>query len=233
MRFEIRAGGGFLILLGLVGLSGAVFALGLVAGYEMARQKQPDLNQISSTYPLPNPPPAEEKPAPVAEMSPAAVASPSLASAPAPTAAPIKPPAPAVGEISPAVRTSHPAVASLKPPPEAPAGNRPAPGNEPGNENESGEESETASAPAAPARAVAPGAKPYNIQIEAVMDKSGADEMVSRLKTLGYSAQEIKVALNGQTWYRVRIGPYASADEANAAQNKLREQYRQAYTTSH
>ena len=73
MRFEIRAGGGFLILAGLVGLSGAVFALGLVAGYEMARQTQPDVSQISSTYPLPNPP---EKPAPVSEMSPAAEASP-------------------------------------------------------------------------------------------------------------------------------------------------------------
>ncbi len=229
MRFEIRAGGAFLILLGLVGLSGAVFALGLVAGYEMARQNQPDLNQISSTYPLPNPPPSEEKPAPVAEMSSAAAASPSLASAPAPTAAPIKPPAPAVGEVSPAARMSPAAVARLKPLPEAPAINRPAPGIE----NESGENSETAPAPAAPAPTAAPGAKPYNIQIEAVMDKSGADEMVSRLKTLGYSAQEIKVALNGQTWYRVRIGPYASADEANAAQNKLREQYRQAYTTSH
>ena len=78
-----------------------------------------------------------------------------------------------------------------------------------------------------------PGAKPYNIQIEAVMDRSGADEMVSRLKSLGYNAQEVKVALNGQTWYRVRIGPYASADEATAAQNQLREQYKQAYTTSH
>jgi cell division protein FtsN len=229
MRFEIRAGGAFLILLGLVGLSGAVFALGLVAGYEMARQNQPDLNQISSTYPLPNPPLAEEKPAPVAEMSAAAVASTSIASAPAPTSAPIRPPAPAVGEISPAARTSPAAVARLRPLPEAPAINRAAPGSE----NESEENSETAPAPAAPAPAVAPGARPYNIQIEAVMDKSGADEMVSRLKTLGYSAQEIKVALNGQTWYRVRIGPYASADEANAAQNKLREQYRQAYTTSH
>lgn len=229
MRFEIRAGGAFLILLGLVGLSGAVFALGLVAGYEMARQNQPDLNQISSTYPLPNPPPSEEKPAPVAEMSSAAAASPSLASAPAPTAAPIKPPAPAVGEVSPAARVSPAAVARLKPLPEAPAINRPTPGIE----NESGENSETAPAPAVPAPTAVPGAKPYNIQIEAVMDKSGADEMVSRLKTLGYSAQEIKVALNGQTWYRVRIGPYASADEANAAQNKLREQYRQAYTTSH
>jgi len=66
-----------------------------------------------------------------------------------------------------------------------------------------------------------------------VMDKSGADEMVARLKALGYSAQEAKVALNGQTWYRVRVGPYASAEEATAAQNRLRDQYRQAYTTSH
>ncbi|MGA7618103.1 SPOR domain-containing protein [Candidatus Binatus sp.] len=229
MRFEIRAGGAFLILLGLVGLSGAVFALGLVAGYEMARQNQPDLNQISSTYPLPNPPASGEKPAPVTEMSPAAAASPSVASAPAPPSVPIQPPAPAVGEIPPAARTSPATVARLKPPPEAPTVNRPAPDDE----SKSEEDSETASAPAAPAHALAPGAKPYNIQIEAVMDKSGADEMVSRLKTLGYSAQEIKVALNGQTWYRVRIGPYASADEANAAQNKLREQYRQAYTTSH
>ncbi len=229
MRFEIRAGGAFLILLGLVGLSGAVFALGLVAGYEMARQNQPDLSQISSTYPLPSAPASGEKPAPVAEMSSAAAASPSVAPAPALPALPIAPPAPAVGEISPAPRTSPATVARLKPGPEAPAVNRPAPESE----NESDEDSETASAPAAPTHGLAPGAKPYNIQIEAVMDKSGADEMVSRLKALGYNAQETTVALNGQTWYRVRIGPYASADEANAAQNKLREQYRQAYTTSH
>lgn len=229
MRFEIRAGGAFLILLGLVGLSGAVFALGLVAGYEMARQNQPDLNQISSTYPLPNPPASGEKPAPVSQMSSAAAASPSVASAPAPPSVPVNPPVPAIGKVPSAARTSPAAVARLKPPPQAPAINRPATDNE----NESEEDSETASAPAAPARAPAPAAKPYNIQIEAVMDKSGADEMVSRLKTLGYSAQETKVALNGQTWYRIRIGPYASADEATAAQNKLREQYKQAYTTSH
>ncbi|MGA6970905.1 MAG: SPOR domain-containing protein, partial [Candidatus Binatus sp.] len=84
-----------------------------------------------------------------------------------------------------------------------------------------------------PPPALPPGTRPYNIQIEAVMDKSGADEMVARLKALGYNAQEAKVALNGQTWYRVRVGPYASADEATAAQNRLRDQYRQAYTTSH
>ena len=223
MRFEIRAGGGILILAGLVGLSGAVFALGLVAGYEMARQNQPDSSQISSTYPLPSPP---EKPAPVSEMSPAAVASAAVASAPPPYEAPIKPPARASGEMPPVAGPPPATVARLKPPP-APAVNPPA------SDEDSDEDSETASAPAAPPLALPPGAKPYNIQIEAVMDKSGADEMVARLKSLGYNAQEMKVALNGQTWYRVRIGPYASADEATAAQDRLREQYKQAYTTSH
>ena len=96
MRFEIRAGGGFLILLGLVGLSGAVFALGLVAGYEMARQNQPDLSQISSTYPLPNR--ALRKPAPVAEMSPAAAAVPIDCRGLPPPLAASKAPAPAIGE---------------------------------------------------------------------------------------------------------------------------------------
>jgi cell division septation protein DedD len=223
MRFEIRAGGGVLILLGLVGLSGAVFALGLVAGYEMARQSQPDMSQISSTYPLPNPP---ENPAPVSEMSPAAEASPAVAAAPVRRTIPIKPPEPAIGEAHPAARTSPATVARVKPPP-APAVARPATEDEPTDED-----SETASAPNPPPRTLPPGAKPYNIQIEAVMDKSGADEMVSRLRDLGYNAQESKVALNGQTWYRVHVGPYASPEEATAAQNELRDKYKQAYTTS-
>ena len=229
MRFEIRAGGGFLILLGLLGLSGAVFALGLVAGYEMARQSQPDMNQISSTYPLPNPP---AKPAPVSEMSSAAAASPALASEPPAASVRTKPPAPAMGEASPAARTSPATVARIKPPP-APAVSRPATDED---TDENGD-SETASAPAAPAPPVAaalpPGKRGYNIQIEAVMDKSGADEMVSRLNALGYNAQETTMALNGGTWYRVRIGPFASADEANAAQERLREQYKQQYINPH
>ena len=223
MRFEIRAGGGILILFGLIGLSGAVFALGLVAGYEMARQSQPDMSQISSTYPLPNPP---ENPAPLSEMSPAAEASPAVAAAPVPRPVPIKPPEPAIGESHPAARTSPATVARVKPPP-APAVARPATEDE-----DTDEDSETSLAPAAPPH-LPPGAKPYNIQIEAVMDKSGADEMVSRLRDLGYNAQEVKTALNGQTWYRVRVGPYASAEEATAAENELHDKYKQAYTTSH
>jgi cell division protein FtsN len=223
MRFEIRAGGGFLILVGLVGLSAGVFGLGLVAGYEMARGNTPDLNQISSTYPLPSPP---EKPAPVSEMSSfaSAVASPSVASAPA--AAPIKPPAPAIGEATPAARTSPATVARLKPPAEAPAASRAAT-----DEDDTDDDSETGAAPPAPTPALPPGTRGFNIQIQALMDKSAADEMVSKLKRLGYNGQESKVAFNGQTWYRVRVGPYPSADEANAAQARLHDQLKQDYST--
>ena len=222
MRFEIRAGGGFLILVGLVGLSAGVFGLGLVAGYEMARGNTPDLNQISSTYPLSSPP---EKPAPVSEMSSSAVASPSVASGPA--AAPIKPPAPEIGEASPAARTSPATVARLKPPAEAPAASSSAT-----DEDDTADDSETAAAPPAPPPALPPGTRGFNIQIQALMDKSAADEMLSKLKRLGYNGQESKVAFNGQTWYRVRVGPYPSADEANAAQARLHDQLKQDYSAS-
>jgi cell division protein FtsN len=221
MRFEIRAGGGFLILVGLVGLSAGVFGLGLVAGYEMARGNTPDLNQISSTYPLASPP---EKPAPVSEMSSSAVASPSVASGPA--VPPIKPPAPAIGEATPAARTSPATVARLKPPAEAPAASRAAT-----DEDDTDDDSETAAAPAPPPPALPPGSRGFNIQIQALMDKSAADEMLTKLKRLGYNGQESKVAFNGQTWYRVRVGPYPSADEANAAQSRLHDQLKQDYST--
>jgi septal ring-binding cell division protein DamX len=214
MRFEIKKGGAFLILVALVGLSGAVFALGLVAGYQMAKQNQPDLNQTSTTYPLPAAPTDESKPAPVAEMSP-------------PPAMPIKPAAPPVAAMPPASHASPATVARVRPPAPAPTANP----NPPGATDEEDADSEPAAAPA-----VAPPSspsRPYNIQIEAVMDKSGADEMVDRLKKLGYNAQEMTTNLNGQTWYRVRVGPYNSSAEAAAAQAKLRDQYKAAYTTSH
>ena len=207
MRFEIRGGGAFLILAGLIGLSGAVFALGLVAGYEMARQNQPDLSQISTTYPLPSPPPSESTPAPEAASTPAAALPP--AAPPAPKAI-ASPPAP---------------IARLKPPAVMPALTPP-----PAETNSDTSNEETASIPVPQASATAASRKPFNIQIEAVMDKSGADEMLTRLKALGYNAQEMTIILGGETWYRVRIGPYNTEAEAKAAQDRLREQYKQAYT---
>jgi len=219
MRFEIRAGGAFLIFISLVGLSGAVFFLGLYAGYNIGQKNQPDLSQTSTTYPLPNAPAEESKPPPVAEMS---------APAGAPT---IVPDAHNVAGVAPAPHApsyaSSATVAGIKPPASAPASKANAPNAA------SGEEEADSGAAPSPAVAAPASRHPYNIQIEAVMDKSGADEMVSRLKTLGYNAQEITTMLNGQTWYRVRVGPYASAEEASAAQEELRERYKQRWAPAH
>src|SRR5580704_12154715 len=60
MRFEIRAGGAFLILAGLAGLSFVVFALGLVGGYKMAQSNSPESPPVASVYPLPKPPPGSD-----------------------------------------------------------------------------------------------------------------------------------------------------------------------------
>jgi DedD protein len=235
MRFEIKAGGAFVILLGLVGLSGAVFSLGLVAGYEMARQTQPDLNQISSVFPVPSPG-SEESPAatPASPFAPPSFAGaaprptigevaprPSVAAAPthAPIAlaspAVIARPKPPVARAS--VAMARPSVAPIArpsiayaPPPPPPA----APEALPSPEGE-----------AAGTR----GGKPYNIQIEAVMDKAGADAMVVRLKALGYEPRETETVIDGQLWYRVQIGPYATQEEARDAQAKLRAKYRSRY----
>src|SRR5580658_1412304 len=60
MRFEIKPGGAILILVGLAGLSVVVFALGLFAGYDMARNTAPEAPQAASVYPAPNPPAGSE-----------------------------------------------------------------------------------------------------------------------------------------------------------------------------
>jgi cell division septation protein DedD len=191
MRFEIRAGGAVLILVGLLGLSGAVFALGLIAGYEMARQNTADTTQVASVFPVPTPPALEPTPtaaAPEAEGSPAAA--PSVAAlAPAPH--PRSPEA----IMTPSVRAADIA------------------------------RTVTANAEPSPA----PRKHPFNIQIDAVMDRAGADDMMRRLRGLGFPSTETATSLNGQTWYRVSVGPYATQEEAQAAQEKLHQQYRATY----
>jgi cell division protein FtsN len=70
---------------------------------------------------------------------------------------------------------------------------------------------------------------PYNIQIEAAMDRNGADSMAQRLQRLGYTPHLVPTLIAGQTWYKVEVGPYATQDEAAAAQEQLRQKYNSAY----
>jgi cell division septation protein DedD len=206
MRFEIRTGGAFVILIGLMALSGAVFALGMVAGYEMARQNQPDPSQLATVYPLPpapsDAPPVE--PSPYAMPSAAAAASsPAVASAPRAVAS------------SPAARGAAVTPSSAVMPAAAPvattASSVPLPGA------------------AAASLAAAPKGKGYNIQIGGAMDRAYADEMVTKLKALGYQPYTVEMIIDGKKWYRVRVGPFASEGDAHAAQERLKDEYRSAY----
>jgi serine/threonine protein kinase/septal ring-binding cell division protein DamX len=70
----------------------------------------------------------------------------------------------------------------------------------------------------------------YNVQVDAVSDKAAADEMLRRIASLGFKACEKTITVKGEKQYAVRIGPYATADEAAAAQEKLHEQYKAAFS---
>ncbi|HXW83199.1 MAG TPA: SPOR domain-containing protein [Candidatus Binataceae bacterium] len=221
MRFEIGKGAVVVIVGGLIGLSGAVFALGLIAGQEIARQNNQDSTQVATVMPLPSPL-AEPTAAP--ELREAAAASP-----PAPLAVSTPAPAPRSASAPPLPNppAKSQAVAS------APTGNiDAAAGEAPAKMHARSPVSDTEESSAEPAVSTPPAhGHEYNIQIEAVMDRDGADAMVQRLQALGYHSYEVATVVNGETWYRVRVGPYASADEAKAAEGRLHEQYRAAYTT--
>ena len=205
MRFEIRTGGTFVILIGLMALSGAVFALGMVAGYEMARQNQPDPSQLATVYPLP-PAPADAPPVePSPYAMPSAAAAPSPAVASAPSAAP-PPPAALAAAVTPSPEVA-PGAALVA----TTASSVPQPGA-------------AAASLAAPVKG-----KGYNIQIGGAMDRAYADEMVTKLKALGYQPYTVEMIIDGKKWYRVRVGPFASEGDAHAAQERLKDEYRSAY----
>lgn len=250
MRFEIRAGGAFLILLALGGLSAAVFALGLIAGYEMAGQDQSS-RPIVAVYPLPKPPPLEASALPQAEAAPPAAAgapasaassSPALAglsaapvAVPAPVPKPGSPPPAAALPPAPAKVASAPPLAATAPRPASKAAAEPlraaAALSRSEAAAEAGMEAPEVELKTAAARAPRTKRKPYNIQIEAVMDKRGAEDMIKRLRSLGYLPYIVETDIDGQTWYRVRVGPYESEAEARAAEAKLHERYSGAFTT--
>jgi DedD protein len=225
MRFEIRAGGAVALLTGLAFLSGAVFVLGLVAGYEMGRQQETTQEQLSTVYPLPSP--AEAAPSPSPAVAAASAPSPATGGAPASSSAafgtsagaPIKAASAASPLIAPppSVSTPAPAVAETRPTPAAVAvGASAQPSASPGER----EERRIASNPLPPHKR-----RGYNIQIQAVMDKSGADAMVAKLQRMGYQAYTMETQIGGQTWYRVRVGPYPTEAEAKAAEERLHQQY--------
>ena len=73
-----------------------------------------------------------------------------------------------------------------------------------------------------------PGAAPnptaggrYVLQTGSYPDAKGAEEAKARLALVGFSAQVLPVTINGKTWNRVRVGPYATASELETAKRAL------------
>ena len=81
--------------------------------------------------------------------------------------------------------------------------------------------------PAAPTGASAPATTPgaasgrYVLQVGSYPDPKAADEAKAKLAMAGFVAQVQPVTINGRTWHRVRLGPYASASELEAAKRSL------------
>ncbi len=243
MRFEIKTGGILAILVGIGVLSGAVFALGVLAGYDIGRESQVSTAQVATTYPL-----ASE----ATESSPAAASSEvgGVGEESSPEAAASTPPGVATPPPAPVAAATE-ARAMPRPPAHGPKRTAAAEVPPPAEASVPPEVSpETSSAPpavapaprerTAPAGIVAPSERmaataphyrrhPYNIQIEAAMDRNGADSMAQRLQRLGYTPHLVPTLIAGQTWYKVEVGPYATQDEAAAAQEQLRQKYNSAY----
>jgi cell division septation protein DedD len=228
MRFEIKTGGAILILAGLAGLSLIVFALGLFAGYDMARSTAPESPQTASVYPVPVPP-ADLATAPSKSLNEAASTQPAdkvpdktRASAGASslamdknagpvTAPPSRPVANAAPPTSPPKLASSDTDNDEKPPATKPAATNPT-------------QKYASATDSAPAHH-----KPFNIQIDAAMDRTNAEQMTARLQKLGYRAFMVPTDIGGQTWWRVRVGPYQSQEEASTAEQELRAKYKDSY----
>jgi cell division septation protein DedD len=213
MRFEIRAGGLIFILLCLGGLSAAVFVFGLIAGHEMARQEQV-AQEAAAVYPLPSLPEAMATPAPAISQA---------------SAVPAEKAAPAAGSasVSSTKSSAGPGLATKRSPTAAlrPSASGASVG---GSSEESAEENSADENPdieAAPAPTPVVRHKNYSVQIEAVMDQQGANDMVAKLKRMGYSPYTVETNIGGQTWYRVRVGPYPTPEEAKAVETKLHQDY--------
>lgn len=83
----------------------------------------------------------------------------------------------------------------------------------------------TPSVPANAANPATPGASAagprYVLQAGSYPDPKTADEAKAKLAMAGFVAQVQPVTINGKTWHRVRLGPYASASELEAAKRTL------------
>lgn len=74
-----------------------------------------------------------------------------------------------------------------------------------------------------PARTELPGVR-WSVQVETTPNKAVASTVVQRLRAEGYEAYTVKVERQGEAWYRVRVGRFASLAEASSTAARLRRE---------
>ena len=78
-----------------------------------------------------------------------------------------------------------------------------------------------ANSPTAATPATGAGGSGYLLQVGSFPSSSDADAMKAKLALQGFTASVQPVTINGQTWNRVRLGPFASATELESAKQRL------------
>ncbi len=74
-------------------------------------------------------------------------------------------------------------------------------------------------------------ARQWSVQIAAAPAKNIADSLAQQLKTKGYDGYVLQAEVRGQTFFRVRVGRFASQEEAESLRRLLAGEgdYRAAY----
>jgi cell division septation protein DedD len=191
------------IVAGLGLLSGSMFLLGLAAGYGLGLRQEGG-ERSAATYPL-RAPVASLAESSTGQGSGAVAKSPGSVSTPA-IVANLPPATPRVASASrKAKRTARAA------------------GTKAGRASIASYDS-ARGAPEIVAPVSSLRSKGYSIQIAAVTDQSAADRMVAKLRHRGYQGYMVATSIGAVTWYKVRVGPFASEDEARWAGVKLRDE---------
>jgi cell division septation protein DedD len=74
--------------------------------------------------------------------------------------------------------------------------------------------------------------KTWSIQVNSYPDAKSASELIDRLKNKGYNAFVTEANVNGKIWYRVRVGRFASREEAMKTEAALKNNdYPKAFAT--
>lgn len=81
----------------------------------------------------------------------------------------------------------------------------------------------SAAQPVIPPPANSPaGVQPYVLQAGSFRNESDAEALKAKLALSGLRAQVMPVTVNGVSWYRVRVGPYADLRELDSARETLK-----------